>query len=134
VQRLRTYTVEEANRELPRVRRIVAQIADLSALRPDLEEQLRMAEYALRRPGANGEAKDREQQARDAVRGAEEELLKAVLNLNSLGIQLKGPLEGLIDFPSYRDGELVELCWKLGEDRVEHWHRVGEGFAGRKKL
>ena len=134
MQRLRTYTVEEANRELPRVRPIVAQIAELSAMRPDLEEQLRMAEYSVQRPGANGETREREQQARDAVQGAEEELLKAVLNLNSLGIQLKGPLEGLIDFPSYRDGELVELCWKLGEERVEHWHRVGEGFAGRKRL
>ena len=134
MQRLRTYTVEEANRELPRVRPIVAQIAELSALRPDLEEQLRMAEYAAQRAGANGEARDRQQQARDAVQGAEEELLKAVLSLNSIGIQLKGPLEGLIDFPSYRDGELVELCWKLGEERVEHWHRVGEGFTGRKRL
>ena len=134
MQRLRTYTVDEANRELPRVRPIVAQIAELSALRPDLEEQLRMAEYAAQRPGANGQSREREQQARDAVQGAEEELLKAVLNLNSLGIQLKGPLEGLIDFPSYRDGELVELCWKLGEEKVEHWHRVGEGFGGRKKL
>jgi hypothetical protein len=134
VQRLRTYTVEEANRELPRVRPIVAQIAELSGLRPDLEEQLRMAEYSAQRAGANGQDREREQQARDAVQGAEEELLKAVLSLNSMGIQLKGPLEGLIDFPSYRDGELVELCWKLGEERVEHWHRVGEGFAGRRKL
>lgn len=134
MQRLRTYTVEEANRELPRVRPIVAQIAELSALRPDLEEQLRMAEYTAQRPGANGDDRERQQQARDAVHGAEEELLKAVLNLNSMGIQLKGPLEGLIDFPSYRDGELIELCWKLGEERVEHWHRIGEGFGGRKRL
>jgi hypothetical protein len=134
VQRLRTYTVDEANRELPRVRPIVAQIAELSALRPDLEEQLRMADYTAHRPGANGEDRERQQQARDAVNGAEEELLKAVLNLNSMGIQLKGPLEGLIDFPSYRDGELIERCWKLGEERVEHWHRIGEGFSGRKKL
>lgn len=134
MQRLRTYTVEEANRELPRIRPIVAQIAELSALRPDLEEQLKMAEYSASRPSANGDDRERAQQAHDAVQGAEEELLKAVLNLNSLGIQLKGPLEGLIDFPSYRDGELVELCWKLGEERVEHWHRIGEGFSGRKKL
>lgn len=126
--------MEEANRELPRVRAIVAQIAELSALRPDLEEQLRMAEYSVQRAGSNGEDRERAQQARDAVTGAEEELLKAVLSLNSMGIQLKGPLEGLIDFPSYREGELVELCWKLGEERVEFWHRIGEGFTGRKKL
>jgi hypothetical protein len=134
VQRLRTYTVEEANNELPRVRRIVKQIAELSALLPELEDQARIAEYESKRPAAAANAQERQQQARDAVSGAEMELLKGVANLNGMGIQLKGPLEGLIDFPSYRDGELVELCWKLGEERVEHWHHVGEGYAGRKKL
>ena len=134
VQRLRTYTVEEANKELPRVRRIVAQIAELSTMLPELEDQARIAEYDSKRPAASAEDRDRHQQARDAAGGAELELLKAVASLNGLGIQLKGPLEGLIDFPSYRDGELVELCWKLGEEKVEHWHHIGEGFAGRKKL
>ena len=134
MQRLRTYTVEEANKELPRVRRIVAQIAELSALLPELEDQARIAQYESKRPSAGAEDHDRHQQARDAASGAEMELLKAVANLNGMGIQLKGPLEGLIDFPSYRDGELVELCWKLSEDRVEHWHRVGEGYAGRRKI
>jgi len=115
VQRLRTYTVDEANKELPRVRRIVAQIAELSALLPELEDQARIAEYESKRPAAGAEDRDRHQQARDAAGGAELELLKAVATLNGMGIQLKGPLEGLIDFPSYRDGELIELCWKLGE-------------------
>lgn len=134
MQRLRTYTVEEANQELPRVRRIVAQIAELSALLPELEDQARIAEYDSKRNGAGNDGKDRHQAARDAVSGAELELLKAVAQLNGMGIQLKGPLEGLIDFPSYRDGELVELCWQLGEDRVTHWHRIGEGFRGRKPV
>jgi hypothetical protein len=134
VQRLRTYTVEEANKELPRVRRIVGQIAELSALLPELEDEARIAEYQSKRPTASAEDRDRHQQARDAVGGAELELLKAVATLNGMGIQLKGPLEGLIDFPSFRDGEPIELCWKLGEERVEHWHKIGEGFAGRKKL
>jgi hypothetical protein len=126
--------VDEANNELPRVRTIVGQIAELSALLPELEDEARIAEYESKRPAAGAEDRDRHQQARDAVSGAELELLKAVASLNSVGIQLKGPLEGLIDFPSYRDGELIELCWKLGEERVEYWHKVGEGFSGRKKL
>ena len=134
MQRLRTYTVEEANSELPRVRRVVEQIAELSALLPELEDQARIAEYESKRPAAAAGDPERYQQARDAVSGAELELLKAVASLNGMGIQLKGPLEGLIDFPSYRDGELVELCWKLGEEKVEHWHRIGEGFTGRKPL
>jgi hypothetical protein len=134
VQRLRTYTVEEANNELPRVRRIVAQIAELSALLPELEDQARIAQYESKRPGATADDLTRQEHTRDAAGGAEMELLKAVASLNAMGIQLKGPLEGLIDFPSYRGGELVELCWKLGEERVEHWHHIGEGYAGRKKL
>ena len=134
MQRLRTYTVDEANKELPRVRRVVAQIAELSALLPELEDQARIAEYESKRRATGTDDRDRHQQARDAASGAELELLKAVASLNGMGISLKGPLEGLIDFPSYRDGELIELCWKLGEERVEHWHKIGEGFAGRKKL
>ena len=134
MQRLRTYTVEEANRELPRVRPIVQQISDLSALLPELEDQARINEYQAKRVGVGDADRERHQQAADAVSGAEMELLKAVASLNGMGIQLKGPLEGLIDFPSYRDGELVELCWKLGEEKVDHWHKIGEGFAGRRKL
>ena len=116
------------------MRRIVEQISELSALLPELEDQARIAEYQSKRKTGGAEDRDRHQQARDAVSGAELELLKAVASLNGMGIQLKGPLEGLIDFPSYRDGALIELCWKLGEEKVEHWHHIGEGYAGRKKL
>jgi len=70
----------------------------------------------------------------DRLARSTKHLLQTIDELNGMGIQLKGPLEGLIDFPSYRDGELIELCWKLGEERVEHWHRIGEGYGGRKKL
>ena len=41
---------------------------------------------------------------------------------------------GLLDFPALRGDEEVELCWRVGEDAVENWHRIGEGFAGRKPI
>src|SRR5258708_24130706 len=122
---LRTYTVDEANKELPRVRRVVAQIAELSALLPELEDEARIAEYESKRPTAGAEDRDRHQQARDAVGGAELELLKAVATLNGMGIHLNGPLEGLVYFPSHRDGEPIVPCWKRGRERREHWHEVG---------
>ena len=134
MQRLRTYTVEEANQELPRVRRIVEQIAKLSALLPELEDQAHIAEYESRRDGAGAEHKERSRLAREAASAAEMERLKAIAALNGLGISLKGALEGLIDFPSNRNGEAIELCWKLGEEKVTHWHRIGEGYAGRKRI
>jgi hypothetical protein len=85
VQRLRTYTVEEANRELARVRPIVQQISDLSALLPELEDQSRISEYQAKRVGAGDADRERHQQAADAVSGAEMELLKAVASLNGMG-------------------------------------------------
>ncbi len=30
--------------------------------------------------------------------------------------------------------EVVFLCWQLGEPNVSFWHRIEDGFAGRKPL
>src|SRR5688500_632922 len=56
-------------------------------------------------------------------------------DLESLGIQLKDYGNGLIDFPSMRDGRVVLLCWKADEgDNIEWGHDVESGFAGRQAL
>ena len=55
--------------------------------------------------------------------------------LESLGVQLKDYSQGLIDFPSMRDGRVVLLCWKADEgDQLEWWHDVEAGFGGRQPL
>src|SRR5207253_7839883 len=114
--------------------RLVGQIAELSVQLPELQDELRIAEYKTRREGATSEEADRFEQATAALRATEEDLATAARELEEMGVVLKHPVEGLVDFYSYRNGELVELCWKLGEDRVAHWHRIGEGFPGRKPL
>jgi hypothetical protein len=61
--------------------------------------------------------------------------LKAdVEHLAALGILLRDPETGLVDFPSEREGRPVYLCWRLGEERISHWHDLESGFAGRKPL
>lgn len=55
--------------------------------------------------------------------------------LESLGVQLKDYSQGLIDFPSMRDGRVVLLCWKADEgDELEWWHDLEAGFGGRQPL
>jgi hypothetical protein len=54
--------------------------------------------------------------------------------LQEWGIVLRDPTIGLIDFYHQREGETVFLCWKLGEARVEWWHPIDTGIAGRKHL
>ncbi|MBI5302137.1 MAG: DUF2203 domain-containing protein [Chloroflexi bacterium] len=51
-----------------------------------------------------------------------------------LGCELKDIDAGLVDFPAYRDGELVYLCWKRGETAIEFWHALDSGYAGRQPL
>ena len=46
----------------------------------------------------------------------------------------EGPVDGLCDFPSLRDGRPVYLCWRLGEPQVLHWHELNAGVAGRQLL
>ena len=54
--------------------------------------------------------------------------------ISDAGAQIKSLEEGLLDFPSSRDGEDVLLCWKLGEEEISYWHGLDEGFAARKPL
>jgi hypothetical protein len=61
-------------------------------------------------------------------------LQECIGRLDELGVQVKDLDAGLVDFPSVREGEEVLLCWRVGEDAVEFWHGLDEGFAGRKPL
>ena len=130
----RTYEVGEANRLLPQVRRLVGQIVELTTQIPELQDQARIAEYRKQRVTATAADSDRFEQAATALHGAEDDLVVAMQTLERLGAQLKDPRIGLVDFLSYRNGELIELCWQLGEDQVAHWHRIGEGYAGRRPI
>ncbi len=61
-------------------------------------------------------------------------LRDALNEIQETGCLIKDLDEGLIDFPALRGGKEVYLCWKLGEQRITHWHGLDEGFAGRKPL
>jgi hypothetical protein len=130
----RTYRVEEANLALPEVRRLTARVVEVSGQLPELEDEVRIAEYRARRPGAAAVDEERLGQASERLQAAESQLVGDVNSLERMDLQLKDARTGLVDFLSYRHGELIELCWKLGEEEVAHWHRIGEGYAGRKPL
>jgi len=61
--------------------------------------------------------------------------LQALVNeLNAFGCELKDADSGLIDFLSLRNGREIYLCWRLGEERINYWHYLDTGFAGRQPL
>jgi hypothetical protein len=132
-QPARLFTVEQANACLPLVRSIVA---DMIPLAQDLlERRQRLDQLQAGRKAVKADLYGEELQQ------MEEELEKDVERLNGyaaelleLGVEPKGAIDGLVDFPSKMDGRLVYLCWKYNEPEVLHWHELEAGFAGRHPL
>lgn len=72
---------------------------------------------------------------RKAERAKAEQRAKDTLaEIDSIGVQVKDLNIGLLDFPCTVEGQIILLCWKLGEKTITHWHGVNEGFAGRKPI
>ncbi len=65
---------------------------------------------------------------------AQQRAKDAVAEIDATGVQVKDLDIGLLDFPCVVGGEVILLCWKLGEEKITHWHGTQEGFAGRKPI
>jgi len=125
---MKLFTVEEANSLLPSVRPIVKLIQQshrrLISFQSAAKHAAEGAEYG------GGGLTEGGRYAQLLV-----ELSLHTGQLEGLGIQLKDYRQGLIDFPSMRDGRVVLLCWKADEgDQLEWWHDIEAGFAGRQPL
>lgn len=119
----RRFTVDEAEAELAHLRRLLPELQ--RARRRILASGERVRGVA-RRNGGGAEGTD--------YWRAIENLRRGVEDLAGRGIVLRDADTGLVDFPSERDGRLVYLCWRLGEERVGHWHDPESGFGGRRPL
>ncbi len=123
---MKTFTYEQAIALLPQVKEL---LEDLLSMRDQVIAGGATLESILRHAGGNGGSKA----------GGKYVLLlqrfqTSLETMQQLGVELKDLDQGLVDFPSYRDGELVYLCWKRGEETIAYWHTIDAGFAGRKPL
>ena len=129
----RLFTIEQANAMLPLVRAITTDLATLA--REVMERRHRLALLTAGRelkgndPYVEELAQIESDLEKDTVR-----LQGYVDELRELGVEAKGAIDGLVDFPSQMDGRIVYLCWRLGEPEVLHWHDLEAGFAGRQPL
>lgn len=127
------FSVVEANSTLPLVRVIVQDITRLA-------HELRDRHERLNRVGQSdrfrlSEAHEEELRlVREELERGQEKMEEYLRELSQLGVEMKDPFTGLIDFPSLMNGRAVYLCWRLGEPEVAHWHELEAGFAGRQKL
>ncbi len=123
---MKLFSLEDANALLPAVRSLFAQIDRERAV---LKRLAPAAKQASDRANENGGITQGIKYA-DALTS----FMVAVQEILSLGVEIKDLEQGLCDFPHWRDGRVVYLCWQRGEDRIEWWHDTDAGFAGRQPL
>ena len=128
---MKYFTVEQANNTLPLVKRVVADILKDYGVWRDL-----MRQFELLSAGATGETGESEEQIalRTQVDDAAYRINSYMDELAQIGCVFKGFEQGLVDFHSKRDNRDVLLCWKHGEQAVEHWHELEGGFDGRQPV
>ena len=124
------FTIDQANRTLPLVRRIVADIVQTYEA---WQAEIRAFELASVAPPGTAPSVAAIAHEREAQRLATE-ITVFVRELEALGVEFKGYDIGLVDFPSQIGDRTVYLCWRLGEPAVQYWHETDGGFAGRQPI
>lgn len=126
----RLFTVNEANALLPKLRPLVEQILE------NIRRLKNASEAAIRRERLDPDSPNLMNRLRED--GEIAKLIGQITGwaeeINSYGCICKGVEQGLIDFPCMLGAEVVFLCWQIGEPSVSYWHRIEDGFAGRKPL
>ena len=131
----KTFTLEEANSLLPVLESLLQRAMGSKDVVQQCEHDLRNLSHKIMLAGGlmvNIASAARVKAQSDK---ALQSIKDAVAEIHSTGVQVKDLDVGLLDFPCEVDGEIVLLCWKLGEGpKIQHWHRLDDGFAGRKPI
>jgi hypothetical protein len=129
----RTFTLDEANAAVVQLRPVVEQMVE-HRRRLDAAQR-RQAQLLTHIAGNGGDLPPSDlREIAAEIQAEADAIAECAERINSVGAQIKSLEEGLLDFPSRREGEDILLCWKLGEDEIEYWHGLEEGFAGRKPI
>ncbi|MFM8979723.1 MAG: DUF2203 domain-containing protein [Planctomycetia bacterium] len=125
------YRLDDVERMLP----LVSQIAtDLVAAYGEVNRALHAYQAEESATQADPRREAQLQAANHAVEASLDHLQGLVDEIEALGGNVRDYENASVDFYGERDGEIVYLCWQLGDERVTHWHGLDEGFAKRKPL
>lgn len=135
----KAFTVDEANGLIATMEAVMEEIARLRELVESHDKQLQILDALWGAEVLVSENPDHSEfvRHRAALDGDVERIQGRIREeIVARGIRFPpGGLEhGLLDFPTTLDGRWVYLCWKRGESRVDQWHEITDGFAGRQPV
>ncbi len=129
----RLFSLEEANALIPVLRPLLERLRDMVNEAQRQQTEIQRMESVW--PHANGHRVELEvnlKTARATLEALTTDIRTGISEAEAHGCEVKDPSTGLIDFRSPRDGRVVYLCWRLGEDDIAFWHTLEDGFKGRQ--
>ena len=130
----RTFTLDEAQSLLPVLESLLrTAVAGKKVMEEFEAEQQELNHRIFLNGGTHVDVVPLARRKAERVK-AEPRAKDALAEIDSIGVQVKDLDIGLLDFPCEVQGEIILLCWKLGETSITHWHGTQEGFAGRKPI
>ena len=130
----RTFTLEEAQSMLPVLEGLLRTTMDGKKLVETVEAEFQALNHRIYLSGGLFVDVVHVARRRAERDKAVQRMKDAFAEISAIGVQIKDLDMGLLDFPCLVNGEIILLCWKMGEERIAHWHGTHEGFASRKPI
>ncbi len=131
--RSRILSLEEANRMLPLLEKIVRDIMvtwdEIIRKRTELECLEKNPDQATA-----SECLEEAQDLKGELNRLIDRINSYIREVEQLGCFVEEFKRGIINFPSLYVGRKVFLCWKPGETEVEHWHELDESYNERSEI
>ncbi len=131
---MKTFALDEAQSLLPVLESLLKRAIDGKSLAEEKETKVQELRQRIFLSGGMQVNVVTVMRQRAEIDKLVQQAKDAVAEIDAIGVQVKDLEMGLLDFPCLIDGEIVLLCWKMGETRIDYWHRVDEGFRGRQPL
>ncbi len=128
------FSLTEAERVRAEVEPVLIEAMELRRCLQEIAEQLGEIVNRVQMMGGTMIPFERAARLRHEHNRVAEQIRKKLEQIHATGCLVKDLEMGLLDFPSVINDEEVLLCWRLGEDRIRFWHRIHEGYAGRKPI
>ena len=130
----RTFTLHEAETLLPVLESLLRSAMQAKALIEEVDGEFDSLRSRIFINGGTCVDVEKMAQRKAEKEKAIQRAKDAVAEIDAAGVQVKDLDVGLLDFPCMVDGDVVLLCWKLGEKGITHYHGTNDGFAGRKPI
>lgn len=131
---MKTFTLDEAQSLLPLVESLLNRATESKQAAEEIDDELSALSRRIHMAGGMNIDIAKVSARRSEIEQHVQRARETMAEIDEIGVQVKDLDTGLLDFPCRIEDEVVLLCWKKGEQAIEHWHTMESGFKGRQPI